>query len=610
MSGELSDCIFEFGPFRLDPTEHTFQRGDEILPLTPKAFEALLILVQNGGRLVSKKELSQKLWPDTFVGATTLAQNIFTLRKVLDDNQKNPQYIKTIPKRGYRFVAKITESLKDPPDQNMEEFSAQRQRKAEGAFSESLEYSSLAVLPLTNANENPDLDYLSDGITESIINSLSQRRDLRIVARSIVFRYKGCEVEPQQVGRDLNVQQVLSGRLIQLGEKLIIKVELIDVARGWQIWGEQYDREPSDIVTVQKDIAERISEAFHLTLQDGAQKRIIKNYTENGVAYQLYLRGRYYWNKQTEEGCVRAVEFFEKAIKLDDEYTLAYTGLADAYISLDFYGHNPPREIMPKARAAALKALELDDTLAEAHTSIGCIKMVYDHDWETAEKEFQRAIKLKPLYPYAHSWYSLHLLAMGRFEESYSECKRALELDPLDIDINYHLGWYYLYARRYDKAIEQLRLTLEMEPNCFLARLLLGRAYEAKGDFSAAVTEFQKAAILDRSPLLMGFLGHAYAALGRKDKAGELLEELKDLSQHSYVPPYSLGLIYAGMNEKDKAFESFELGCKVGNEWMIYSKVNSVFDPFRSDPRFRQLLENMNLKAPATRSIDADDPAF
>src|SRR6266481_1334701 len=532
MSGELSDCIFEFGPFRLDPTEHTFQRGDEILPLTPKAFEALLILVQNGGRLVSKKELSQKLWPDTFVGATTLAQNIFTLRKVLDDNQKNPQYIKTNPKRGYRFVAKITESLKDPPDQNMEEFSAQRQRKAEGAFSESLEYSSLAVLPLTNANENPDLDYLSDGITESIINSLSQRRDLRIVARSIVFRYKGCEVEPQQVGRDLNVQQVLSGRLIQLGEKLIIKVELIDVARGWQIWGEQYDREPSDIVTVQKDIAERISEAFHLTLQDGAQKRIIKNYTENGVAYQLYLRGRYYWNKQTEEGCVRAVEFFQKAIKL------------------------------------------------------------------------------KPLYPYAHSWYSLHLLAMGRFEESYSECKRALELDPLDIDINYHLGWYYLYARRYDKAIEQLRLTLEMEPNCFLARLLLGRAYEAKGDFSAAVTEFQKAAILDRSPLLMGFLGHAYAALGRKDKAGELLEELKDLSQHSYVPPYSLGLIYAGMNEKDKAFESFELGCKVGNEWMIYSKVNSVFDPFRSDPRFRQLLENMNLKAPATRSIDADDPAF
>lgn len=596
MTDEVPARVYEFGPFRMDTAKRLLQRDDEPLSLTPKAFAALLILVRNSERVVSKEELVEKLWTDTFVGATTLAQNIFTLRKVLGDDQNNPQYIKTIPRRGYRFIASVKELRDESPDRGAEEFSGSHGTRRQAGVSEDQEYNSLAVLPLTNDNAEPNLDYLSEGITDSIINRLSQSTGLRVVARSIAFRYKGSDVEPQQVGRELNVQQVLSGRLVQLGDRLIIKVELIDVAKGWQLWGEQYNRESSDILTVEKEIAEHIAEALHLTLGGRSRKLFTKNYTENDAAYQLYLKGRYYWNKQTEEGCLRAIEFFEKAIALDDTYTLAYAGLADASIPLDCYGWAAPSEIMPRARAAALKALELDAMLAEAHVPMGCIKMLYDHDWEGAEKEFKLAIKLKPSYPHAHSWYSLHLLALGRFDEAYAEGKRALELDPLDIDINYHLGWYYLYARQYDKAIEQLQRTLELGPNCFLARLLLGRAYEQKGEFPAAIAEFEKAARLARSPLLLGFLGHAYAVSGNKGKAEKLLEELQEISQRRYVPPFSPGLIYLGTDEKANALKSFRVGGEISNEWMAYAKVNPVLDSLRSDPAFKEILRDLNLE--------------
>lgn len=587
MTTELPARSYEFGPFRLDAGRRLLLRDGEPLSLTPKAFEALLILIQHRGRVVGKEELMEKLWPDTHVMAATLSQNIFTLRKVLGDEQHNPTYIKTIPRRGYRFVAGVQESDGDGPG-------APAEAPAGGPAER--EYNLLAVLPLVNDNADPSLDYLSEGITESIIRRLSQSRGLRVVARSIAFRYKGGDVDPQQAGRELNVRQVLSGRLLKFGDRLVIKVELIDVAHGWQLWGEQYDRELSDVLAVEQDIARHIAEALHLTLGGEAPRLGAKNYTENTEAYQLYLKGRYYWNKPTTEGCLRAVEFFEKAIAADDTYALAYAGLADAYVALDLHGEIPPAELMPKARAAALKALELDERLAEARVSLGCIKTLYDHDWEGAEEEFKRAIKLKPGYPHAHSWYSLHLLALGRFEESFAQAKRALELDPLDVEINHHLGWYYLYTRQYDKAIEQLRRTLELQPKRPLARLLLARAYEQKGEYAEAIAEFERTARVEQSPLVLGFLGHAYALAGDREKAGQLLEELKEMEQRRYVPPYSLGLVHLGMNDKARALNDLRAGSRMSNQWMIYARVNPAFDSLRSDPAFHEILRDMNLE--------------
>ena len=586
---------YEFGPFQLNPARRLLLREGQPVSLTAKAFDTLLVLIENRDRVVDKDELFKSVWPDTFVGEATLAQNIFKVRKTLGQDPDGHPYIVTIPKRGYRFVGRVSR-LEDQP------VNVEGKRPAEAALSISDEETasesqvkSLAVMPLDNLSDDPNAEYLSDGITENTINKLSQLHDLRVAARSTVFRYKGKNFDPRKVGRDLSVNYVMVGRVSLMGDQLIVKAELVDVANGWQLWGDkQYVHKLSDIFEFEEEIATHISEELRLTLTKKEQEQIKTQYTENSKAYLLYLEGRYHWNKRTEEGLRKAIELFKQAIKIDAHYTLALFSLADAYISFDFRGLLPPKEIMPEAKAAARTAIEIDPGLAQPHTSLGCVKLIYDRDWDGAEKEFKRAIELDPKYAAAHNWYSQYLMAKGHIEESFNESRIALNLEPFDLGTNLHLGWHYLHARNYDAAIEQLKKVIELEPKFFLAHLLLGMSYEQQGNFSEALEEFKEASLLENSPILLGFLGYTYAALGDRTKAVEVLDELRQRSKDSYVPAYSMALIYSRLGEQDEAFELLEQAAVERNQWITWINVAPEFDSLRRDPRFAKLARRVN----------------
>ena len=455
---------------------------------------------------------------------------------------------------------------------------------------------SLAILPFANVSADPDTEYLSDGITESLINSLSQIPKLRVMARSTVFRYKGQDADPQTVGCELNVRAVLTGRVVQRGDSLVIGTELVDVADGSQLWGEQYSGKLRDIFAVQEQITKQISEKLRLRLSGVAQKRLTKRYTENTQAYQLYLKGRYYWNKRTEEGIKKGIEYFQQAIEKDPGYALAYTGLADCYNMLGWYSYLPPKEAFPKAKAAAAKALEIDDTLAEAHASLAYAKAFYDWDWLDVEREFKRAIELNPNYAMGHLWYAGgYLAAMGRLEEAITESKRAQDLDPLLLIINAFHGWWLYFARQYDQAIEQERKTLELDPNFAPAHWVLGQVYEQQERFEVAIAEFQEAVTHSGgSTMMRAALGRAYAVAGKRDEALKMLNELKERAKRSYVSPVGIAIIYVGLGEKEQAFSWLEKAYEDRSTWLIFLKVEPRFDPLRSDPRFQSLLRRMN----------------
>src|SRR5438093_6171459 len=347
---------------------------------------------------------------------------------------------------------------------------------------------SVAVLPFTNASGNSDIEYLSDGITESLINSLSQLPNLSVKARSTVFHYKGKDVSPQQVGSELSVQAVLNGRVVQRGEQLTLSLELVNARTGDQIWGEQYNRKTTDLAALQSEIARDVSNKLRTKLSGAEEQRVTKSYTANSEAYQLYLKGRFYWNKRTLDDFNRAIPYFQQAIDKDPNYALAYSGLADSYALLSVF-EGPPKEWMPRAKAAAMKALALDDNLPEAHTSLAQIIAYYDWDFAGAEREFRRAIELNPNYATAHHWHAENLSSLQRHNEALSEIRRALELDPLALITNRVYGDLLLNARRYDEAIEQYRKTIEMDPNFPTTHAFLGRAYEARQLYDQAVKE-------------------------------------------------------------------------------------------------------------------------
>ena len=331
-----------------------------------------------------------------------------------------------------------------------------------------------------------------------------------------------------------------------------------------------------------------ISAKLHVKLTEEEKKRLSKHGTQNAEAYQAFLMGRYYRNKRTGEGYTKAIECFEQAIKLDPGYALAYSALADSYVTFDFYGILPPWETSPKAKTAAINALVIDETLAEAHTSLACVKMMYERDWSNAEREFKRAIELDPDFAHAHNWYSHFLMAMGRIEESFAESQIALKLDPLDDSINQYLGWHHIHARHFERAIAQLEKTLEDNPDFFLARVTLGMAYEQKGEVAKAIEEFKKAYQLEKNAIVLGFLGHAYAQAGNMEEARKILQELEELSKRIYVPPFSIGLIYTSLGETTEAFEWFEKAYAAQNEWLNWLKVAPEVDSLRADPRFTE----------------------
>jgi serine/threonine-protein kinase len=455
---------------------------------------------------------------------------------------------------------------------------------------------SIAVLPFENQNRDPETEYLSDGVTESIINSLTQLPNLKVIARSSVFRYKGKDADPIAVGNQLGVRAVLTGRIMRRGDELTISTELIDVRDNKQLWGEQYNERLSDLLSLPRDIAGKITGNLRLKISGEEHNRMMKHYTDNPEAYQLYLKGRFYWNKRTGEAIKTSIEYFNQAIEKDPGYALAYAGLADCYVVPA--NPQPPSEKMPKARAAAMRALELDETLAEAHTTLARVLAVYDWDWTGAEKEFKRAIELNPRYAIAHQWYGSYFEETGRHNEAIAEERRALELDPLSLTINFELGLAFYYARDYDRAIEQFQKTLELDPNFPPLHQFFPAAYEQKGMYGEAIAGFQKAIPLKGGSewsFSMAGLSHVYAVSGKKSEARLVLDELKQLSGREYVPAYSIALVYAGLGEKDQAFAWLEKAYAEHSFNMAWLKVEPRWDSLRSDPRFADLLRRVGL---------------
>src|SRR5438552_2883484 len=416
---------------------------------------------------------------------------------------------------------------------------------------------SIAVLPFENASNDPNTEYLSEGISEALINSLTELQQLRVIARSTAFQYKGKDVDPRRVGRELQVAVVLTGKVRQMQDALSVQVDLVDASTGAQLWGSVYDRKIADLVAVKQAIAQEVTAKLKLKLSGEEQRRLVKRDSINPEAYQFYLRGRYFWNKRTPDGIRQAIEQFQQGIERDPNFALGHVGLADSYIGLTFYDFAAPHETMPKAKESAIKALALDNTVAEAHASLAHVLMNYDWNWSEAEKEFKRSIELKPDYATAHQWYAIHFLtATGRLEEAVQEMKKALELEPASLVMNTFMGATLYYAGRYDEAIDQCRRTIEMDPNFAVAHWHLGLAYEQEQVFDAAIEEFQKAVSLSGgSPLMKAALGHAYAKSQKKHEANKILDELNELSKQQYVSPYEVATIYVALGNNEQAFQ-------------------------------------------------------
>ncbi|HXD34816.1 MAG TPA: winged helix-turn-helix domain-containing protein [Pyrinomonadaceae bacterium] len=640
--GEQESNFYEFGRFRLDAGERVLRRDRELVPLTPKVFDILLALVERGGHLVEKDDLMKRVWPDTFVEEGNLTQNVSMLRKALGENPGSPQFIETVARRGYRFVAavkagegalefpgytKIDSGSEDAPKPLVTELPKKNGHAAAtaaelvaaapaqpgirnrilvfglaaaliavvgvvyftglGKAGSAAPIDSIAVLPFVDEAGGSDAQYLNDKIVDSLVNSLSKLPKLRVVPRSVVNNYRGKDIDPRQVGRELNVRAVVTGRVHRYGDTISIQADLIDVDNVAQIWGQLYDRKLADMLLVQEDISRDIFENLRLKLNVEEQKHL--------DAYRFYLKGRNAWNKRTADSLKQGVDFFQQSINTDPNYAPAYAGLADCYNMLVVYGASQPRDGFPKAKEAAIKALEIDENLAEAHSSLAFIKFRWDRDRVEAEREFLQAIKLKPNYAPAHQWYSSFLISLERVDEAIAEAKRTEELEPLAFTASSHLGWIYYLAGQSDRAIEQCTKILALDPNSFPARRYRGLAYEQKGMYREAIDEFQKGVKVSGSPLMLALLGHAYAASGQKSEAQRVLNELADLQNRRYVSSYTVGAIYAGLGDKDQAFKWLEKAYDERDVWLMNLKVDPVFAKIRSDKRFPDLLARAGL---------------
>ncbi|MFL6276106.1 MAG: protein kinase domain-containing protein [Blastocatellia bacterium] len=455
---------------------------------------------------------------------------------------------------------------------------------------------SLAILPLANESLDAETEYLADGITESIINNLSQIPKLRVMARSTVFRYKGRDIDPISVGRELGVRAVLIGRMLSRGDTLIIKVELVDTGDGSHLWGENYNRPLADIFAIEADISSVISEKLRLRLDNAQKKRLTKRHTEKTEAYQLYLKGRACWNRRTADSLKRGIEYFNEAIAADPGYALAYAGLADSYNILASYSALAPDEAFPKAREAAMKALQLDERLPEAHASMAFVTFGYSWEFAQADHEFRRALDLNPGYAVAHQWYALYLAAMRRTDEAIAEIERAEQLDPLSLPIITNKGWIFYLARRDDEALATLARALELDQDFVLAHRRLGQVYESQRRFGDARREYERCLQLAPNDVeSLAALGHAYGVSGETERAREIISRLTGIAQCHYVPGFLVAMIHIGIGDLDAAFAWLEKACEEHYGFLTYIKVGPVFDPLRSDPRLAELTARIGI---------------
>lgn len=569
---------YEFGQFRMDLQSRVLLRSAEIVPLTPKAFDTLLVLVARRGELVERQDLIKAVWPDSHVVEGNLNSNIFTLRRALGGGGCSDEcYIATVPRRGYRFAADV-------------------QEVSEAKFARNgATIRSLAVLPFKLFGAKTGETWLGLGLANALITRLSSLPRLIVRPTSAVSRYIGLEQEPRIVGRELNVELILEGAVQCAGDRIRVTVQLVSIASGAQLWAEKFDERLTDIFAVEDDISERVAQSLTLRLMDEERKRLTRRSAENTEAHQLYLRGNYYWNQRTAEGLKRAIACFNQAVALDPQLAPAHVGLADSYALLGcVHGELSPREAMPRAKAAALKALELDEQLAEAHTALALVRALYDWDWAGAERAYLRALEINPTQATARHWYGLCLAWMGRPEEALIELRCAQQLDPFSPIIGANVAWARYAARRYDEAITECRKTIEMAPNFYRAYVYLGWAYEQTGDFEAAIMELRTAMELHGGGPEVTGLGHAYARAGRIDDAHRVIAELQRRAARSYISPHAFALIYAGMNEPDNTLAWLERAYEDRTHWLVFLQVEPRFDSLREDARFIDLLRRVH----------------
>jgi TolB-like protein/Tol biopolymer transport system component/Flp pilus assembly protein TadD len=582
-SNPSNDGVYRFENFRLDSAHLMLYENETPITLAPKVIETLVALVERGGQVISKEELMERLWHDSFVEESNLTQNIYLLRKMLGNNFAGKPMIETFRRRGYRFTGELE---KNEEIKKLSESKIQNEKSDNSADDI---FDSLAVLPLRNESTSETAEYLSDGITESIINRLSQITKLRVVARNTVFQYKNKEILPQEIGRKLGVRAVLTGRILQYGDRLIVRTELVETTEGWQIWGEQHERRATDVLELQETIAREISEHLHLKLSGEERKRLTMRYTESSEAYNLFVKGRYHLNKRLTGNIKQSAACFQQAIDVDPSFAPAYVGLADCFPLLSLYGALTPREAYPKSKAAAEKALEIDNSLTKAYNSLGVVKLFYEWDWTGAETAFKRAIELNPGYPDAHLRYGMFLTATARFEEAETEFARAQELDPLSLITKTIGGYPFYYSRQFDEAERCFAEVTTSDENYSMAHFRLGLNYAQQGRFTDAINELKISLSLSDDRDTIAALGYVQGLAGNPSEAKSALAELDKREKDGFVTSYNRVLINLGLRNHTAALDWLEKAYAERSYWLIYLKLDPALDALRETPRFIDL---------------------
>jgi TolB-like protein/Flp pilus assembly protein TadD len=581
-----------------------------------------LLLVENSGRVLEKDELIEKLWPETFVDEANLTQNIYVLRKALTTAADSTSYIETIPRRGYRFTGDVKKISAGATVVEAEtgttrttgtgprwmwvavgvalvailgalafRLLASRSRPAVSSSS----VKSLAVLPFRPLTAGSEDDYIGQGMADALITKLSNTQRLNVRPTSAVLRYNNANIDPIAAGRALDVEAVLDGKVQRVGDRVRVTVQLLRVADGASLWADQYDEDFTGIFALQDSISAQAARSLTLQLTGNEAALMRKHYTQNARAYESYLQGRYFWNKRNTASFRKAIEYFEQALAVDSNYALAYAGLADSYIRLNESGAPMNEEAVPKAKAAIMKALAIDDSLGEAHATLGFIKFRHDWDFAGADSEFKRAVELNPNYSEAHQWYAFYLLAVGKTNEADAEIKRGQELDPLSVSFNSNLAIYLFFRHDFERSITQARKTLEMEPDFSQARATLGLSYEQKGSNKEAIAELTKAQQASGDVAMASWLGHALAQDGQTKEARRILSEIEEYAKKNYVPPYNLAVLHVGLGERQQAMDLLEKGFADRSLRPVWVKFDPRLDGLRQDGQFLQLIQRMGL---------------
>ena len=629
-----NELSYRFGEFEVDPLRRLLSKGGKAVALKPKVFETLLVLVRNGGRLLNKDELMQEVWPDTIVEEVNLAHNISVLRKALGQKSGDNRFIITIPGRGYRFVADVTRVGPDQsgeapllvnhaetpraPKEHPRHTVALRPHKlllaaivllvsalvfggwvlmhsARPVQSEVFTHiKSVAVLPFKPLVVESRNESLEMGMADTLITRLSNIREITVRPISAVRKYAGLEQDAVAAGREQRVDGVIDGQIQKSDEKVRVTVRLLKVEDGSQLWTSQFDQKMTDIFAIQDSISEQVAGLLAVKLSGQERERLTKHYTESAEAHQLYLLGRYHLQRLTDDGFRKSLEYFQEAIKKDANFALAHAGVADSYNALSGFNVLPPRDVCPRARSAALRALSLDPLLAPAHTALAMVNLSFDWDWTAAEKEFRQAIEINPGDSDAHYYFAYYLSFVGQFDKAIAEIRKAQELDPVSTVKLTGTAQVLLMARRYDEGLKECRSALEMDPNLGFAHWLVGLAYMYMGSYEPAIEAFKRSIPLSGdSPDEPASLARAYAWAGRKAEARKILDQLKEQAGHRYVSPGTMADIYWSLGERDKAFALFNQAYDERDNMIVLLKVEPMFDPLRSDPRFQRLVRRV-----------------